>query len=96
LIVDSANECRWRVTPGQALRYRQWQDEYVLYNDLSGDTHLLDGDAMQLLLALQQAPRDLAALAVALGAANDAETLADLGALTEQLHALSLLESIPC
>jgi PqqD family protein of HPr-rel-A system len=34
----------------------RWQDEYVLYNQLSGDTHLLDGVSGELIeLLLKQA-----------------------------------------
>lgn len=73
----------WRITPGQALRRREWQGEYVLYNDISGDTHLLDAGAIDLLLALQQAPT-----------AESAPVDADDGALLAQLQALSLIEPL--
>jgi PqqD family protein of HPr-rel-A system len=43
----------WRVVSGQGLLHRSWEEGCVLYNDLSGDTHLLSGDAMALLLALR-------------------------------------------
>ena len=43
----------WRLVPGQALLHRGWDDAFVLYNDLSGDTHLLSGDAMALLVGLR-------------------------------------------
>ncbi|HEX8606157.1 MAG TPA: hypothetical protein VF774_26180 [Pseudoduganella sp.] len=54
----------WRLVSGQALLYRGWDGAFVLYNDLSGDTHLLSDDAMALLLALRDgdvAPEELAA-----------------------------------
>jgi len=54
----------WRLVPGQALLHRGWDGAFVLYNDLSGDTHLLSDDAMTLLLALRDgdvAPEELAA-----------------------------------
>jgi len=40
----------------QALRFRCWDDEFIVYNSLSGDTHLLGSTAAQILLKLQQAP----------------------------------------
>lgn len=58
----------WRLVPGQALLHRGWDGAFVLYNDLSGDTHLLSDDAMALLLALRDgdvAPDELAAPDVA-------------------------------
>lgn len=86
----------WRVTPGQALRYRQWQGEYVLYNDLSGDTHLLGADAIALLLALQCAPATAAALTGALGAWPQPEAADDdaPATLLTALQALALIEAV--
>jgi PqqD family protein of HPr-rel-A system len=64
----------WRLVPGQALLYRGWDGAFVLYNDLSGDTHLLSDDAMALLLAL----RDGDVLPEELTAPELAELLATL------------------
>lgn len=47
----------WQLVPGQSLRHRGWDDEFVVYNDLSGDTHLLGADAMDLLRLLKAGPR---------------------------------------
>jgi len=54
----------WRLVPGQALLHRGWDGAFVLYNDLSGDTHLLANETMDLLLALRDGdmtPDELAA-----------------------------------
>lgn len=80
----------WHVLPGQRLHYRQWEQEAVLFNDLSGDTHLLDADALALLLAVRDGAADLAALRAALGADDDADDT--LQAMLEQLAAISLIE----
>jgi len=53
---------KWQITPGQSLRHRHWGQDYVLYNDLSGATHLLDEPAMSLLLALREDAVDAAEL----------------------------------
>lgn len=89
----------WRVTPGQALRLRQFDDGYVLYNDLSGDTHLLADSAIDLLAALQLGPASSAALCEALAGAM--ERVRDPGfdieveALLAQLSAFFLVEAVP-
>jgi PqqD family protein of HPr-rel-A system len=56
----------WSLRPGQTLQYRQWDGESVLYNDLSGDTHLLGEAAIVLLQALRNGPATCLALAAIL------------------------------
>lgn len=58
----------WRLVPGQTLLHRSWDGTVVLYNDLSGDSHLLTDEAMDLLLAVRNGdvtPEELAALELA-------------------------------
>ncbi|HZV66180.1 MAG TPA: HPr-rel-A system PqqD family peptide chaperone [Telluria sp.] len=88
----------WRLTPGQALACREWQGEYVLYNDLSGDTHLLAEDAVLLLLAVQRMPQDAAALAANLNADYPEANLSadEVAVLLAQLQSLSLVEHEAC
>jgi len=81
--------------------------EHLLYNDLSGDTHLLGADALDLLRLLQAAERDEASLAATLtGAAAAAEgdgrdggdTLAPavVATILADLARLSLVERRAC
>ena len=77
----------WKLIDGQTLLHRCWDDEYVVYNDVSGDTHLLGTDAMQLLLQLRGGPGDEDTLGRALRVEPDeqealAVTLVELGALS--------------
>lgn len=53
----------WRVLPGQMLLHHGWGDEVVIYNDVSGATHLLDSGTMELLLALRDGSVTAAELA---------------------------------
>ena len=91
----------WRVIPGQSLYYRQWDgdDEAVLFNDLSGATHLLGPAALCVLELLRAAPADDAALAASLRAAFevDEQELPDqLDELLGHLVRLELIEPCPC
>ena len=36
------------------IRFIQWDDDYVIYDQLSGDTHLLDGVSGELICALSE------------------------------------------
>ncbi|TWI63001.1 PqqD family protein of HPr-rel-A system [Pseudoduganella lurida] len=74
----------WRLVSGQTLLHRGWDEACVLFNDLSGDTHLLTAEAMVLLLALRDGDID----ADELSAPELAEPLA-------ALQRLDLIEPVP-
>ena len=87
----------WRLTPGQALASREWDGEAVLYNDLSGNTHLLDGAALDLLHALRDQPADAATLAARLADhfdAGDDDLVSLIDDMLATLAGLDLIE--PC
>lgn len=90
----------WRVTPGQALRFRQFEDEFVLYNDLSGDTHLLGDTAVHVLSVLQHGAASsdtlFDSLAAALGSERDGAFELEAGAILAQLAEFFLIEPSPC
>jgi PqqD family protein of HPr-rel-A system len=85
----------WQLTPGQLFRFRQFDDEFVVYNDLSGDTHLLGDSAMHLLSVLQQGPHSsdalITALAPGVGSVRDDAFDAQARAVIAQLAALHLI-----
>lgn len=89
----------WRIAPGQQLRRHEWLGEHVLYNDLSGDTHLLPDSTVHLLVALQQGTATAPALAALLAAefeSDDGEIdAAAVEALLAELVALALVEPLP-
>ena len=89
----------WRLIDGQSLAYRCWDDEALLYNDLSGATHLLGPAALCLLESLRAGPVSSAALASTLRAEFDIDDQtigAELEALLGELSRLSLIEPCPC
>lgn len=80
------------------LHYRQWQDEVVLFNEISGATHLLSLEALTVLERLAAGPAPDAELAAALRERFDVDedTLAEeLADLLEQLSSLDLVEPCP-
>ena len=89
----------WKLRAGQRLRMLSDDEEAVVYNDLSGDTHLLSGIAASLLERLRQGPADRDSLAGFLAAEWDLDADTVPAALAEQLlselAALSLIEHIP-
>ena len=89
---------RWRLRPGQQLLHRQWDDEFVVFNNLSGDCHLLDEAGFAVLGMLQPASAaglTLAALAAALAEQFDdidAASLHDVETVLAGLTACELTE----
>ena len=98
----------WRLAPGQQLLHRCWDGECVLYNDLTGDTHLVDEFTLELLELLRTGPMPSALLAATLGAdppatpdragPGDAALPPDeaLDEVLADLAALYLIEAAPC
>lgn len=84
----------WRLMPGLDLRYRTWDNEaYVLYNNLTGDTHLADAAAIEVLELLHGAPAAAPALAQALGLDDIPDNAEQLAALLAELQGQALVES---
>lgn len=79
----------WRLVPGQALLHHGAGDEHLVFNDLSGDTHLLDAQAMQVLRALQAGPLTPAEL---LRLCGDTEEPEEIAALLAELQELKLVQ----
>ena len=73
----------WRLVPGQALLHHGAGDEYLVFNDLSGDTHLLDAQAMLVLRALQAGPQRLC---------GEADAPEEIAALLAELQDLMLVQ----
>lgn len=61
----SAHKLHWRLRNGQHLRHRQWDDEFVVFNDLTGDCHLLDEGGFAILNCLQGATAAVSMLSLA-------------------------------
>ncbi len=83
--------------PGIELHWRTWDDESVLYEARSGDTHLLDRTTVLILRALADArqPLGAGALTAAIGQDRDLPPNPELRAYCERtVHQLLRLELI--
>ncbi len=86
----------WRVAN---LLTKSWQDGVVVYNLDSGNTHLLNPIAGQVLKLLTEAPADATTIAHQLASQIDMESDADLDDnvvdLLNHLDSLGLIEPVP-
>jgi len=89
---------KWRLRAGQTLRRLAGDDESVVYNDQSGETHLLSALAVGLLLHLSSGPDDFSGICASLARdwqfETDAELQSVVTTLSEELDKLGLIE--PC
>jgi PqqD family protein of HPr-rel-A system len=69
---------RWQAIPSQAMHLHSWDEEIVVYNALSGDTHLLGWAAAHILVQLQRGPSDQEALIESLRQSRHANPAPDL------------------
>lgn len=90
---------RYRLAGTAPLHWRRWADEYLLYDPDSGDTHLLDETAWNVLAALERQPADLDTLASdvarALGLGLTRQVLEQVATLVRELESSGLLTRAP-
>ena len=55
-MANAAPETRWRLTVAEPFPLRCWEGDYVVYNSLSGDTHLLDIVSGHVLTRILESP----------------------------------------
>jgi PqqD family protein of HPr-rel-A system len=88
------------VTRGARLLWSHWEgDEYVVFSDLSGDTHLVNQVTAEVLRQLEQAAletTDLARrVAKSLGTDSNQQFESSLERLLEHLDQIGLIEPVP-
>lgn len=86
----------WRLKSEGGLHFQSWDEEVVVYNDLSGDTHLLGPVAAQILVELNTAPADKERLLSSLfmSCMSEVDGLEqELDIILQNLHALALIEA---
>lgn len=88
----------WQVVDAAELSWRFWDDQFIVFNPASGDTHLLNPLAGEALQRLQQGPADVPELArhaaSNLGLAPDELLSQEIETLLDELDELGLVESV--
>jgi PqqD family protein of HPr-rel-A system len=96
--ISPPGEHFWRITQGCELCWRSWNDEYVVYNSGSGDTHLLDLLSAEILKKIEEAPASSRALedwVAGKVAVDSIPQISDyVSNLLLQLHSLALIEAV--
>lgn len=92
----------WKLAHDEAIECRHWDDEWVVYNKLTGDLHVVNARAILLLRRLEHGPADANDLAAALRRASPAMadgwmidgSVSDIEAMLEAMHACTLVEPV--
>jgi PqqD family protein of HPr-rel-A system len=86
----------WRVPPDSVFHWREWDAEYVVYHENSGDTHRLNAVGARALKCLIDRPMAVPELtgrvADELGLARSADFSATIDDLLARLRDLGLIE----
>ena len=87
----------WRLAEGSSLVWKLWDDEYVVFDQGSGDTHLLDLVAGEVLRVLERQPETAGDLVRRVASALEIEADDALRRHVDQtlgqLHRAGLIES---
>lgn len=86
----------WRLNPACRLHWRHWDEDHILFNAASGQTHVVNELGADVLRLLEEKPASagelLEGLAVHYGLAADAGLAAGVQRLLADLDQLGLIE----
>jgi len=95
-MANAAPDTRWRLTVAEPCPLRCWEGDYVVYNSLSGDTHLLDIVSGHVLTRILESPARASELrsrvAAFLEVPNDAAVDVQVKEILDALDDLGLIE----
>lgn len=88
----------WRLRAQACLHWRNWDDQWVVFNEASGQTHLLDAVTTAILSVIEKSPSDVPNLtSVAMqesGLHDESSWSTTVSAVLERLTGVGLIESI--
>ena len=87
-------EIRWRPLRPQALCWREWDDEFVVFNDDTGSTHHLNALGGEVMLALIRHQDGIDVNRLVRDLEQRIETSGDIELAAEIEHTLSQLASL--
>jgi PqqD family protein of HPr-rel-A system len=104
MLTSTRDQAHWQLSLLVVLHWRCWDNEWVVYNQGSGDTHLLDTVTAYTLMALEEGAATPAQLLMQLDlsqgiglerSAEQPQTVeAHLVAVLQQLEQAGLIESV--
>lgn len=93
--VSELQPVRWRILPGLALVFRELDSQPLVFNNLSGSTHLLSGSGHAVLMELLERPGQECTTNGFLEESLDPSLGQQLLRCLAQLEHLGLIEQVP-
>jgi PqqD family protein of HPr-rel-A system len=97
--VEDGIDTVWRIAAALPIPRRNWEGDWVVYNPLSGDTHILDVVAGDVLSVVVESPTGARAIcrhiADFLDVPDDENTRANVAEILHRLDELGLIEPVP-
>ena len=87
-------ETRWQPLRPQAISWREWDDEFVVFNDDTGSTHHLNALGGEVMLALLRHPDGIGLDDLVQDLEPRFETTGDIELATEIEHTLAQLATL--
>jgi PqqD family protein of HPr-rel-A system len=88
----------WKLVEPSELHWRHWDDQFVVYNAASGDTHVLQQPAGEILRLIERSPAESSRLTAELASLLDLPADEDLSLqverLLQELSELNLIEAV--
>jgi PqqD family protein of HPr-rel-A system len=88
------HETRWQPLRPQALCWREWDDEFVVFNDDTGSTHHLNALGGEVMLALLRHPGGIGVVGLVRDLEPRFETAGDVQLSAEIEHTLAQLATL--
>jgi len=88
------HEMRWQPLRAQALYWREWDDEFVVFNEDTGSTHHLNALGGEVMLALLRHPDGVGVTDLVRDLETRFETADDVELSSEIEHALRQLATL--
>lgn len=98
--MPSTDRVLWKTVSSEYLHYRLWENESIVYDSRTGDTHLLDIAAVNIMQEMGAAPHNYQDLLKLIARMTDLEACDQpegyLTQLLTDLLSLDLIERIEC
>ena len=96
--IEFQSQCIWRIPTDQEILWRCWEGDYVIFNSLSGETHILDITGGKVLRRIMNRPSTTEDIRSEIGdfleVRNNAELACAVDKILHSLEDAGLVEAV--